>query len=360
MSLFAYIIASVLLSLIGWGIYLLYRRLKPGAAQRRSMIHLIIFVSLALPFSPNFHFSADNHLAQAQVHDAHGINEFCHCSDPNTSDLILYRAHQVYDFMLYYQTELILILSAIALFFVGLTLLRMGALFVLIRRSGAEIQELGGYRYRLIRNAPQLAAGSLRLFGKFIFWNPVLDDLDESEKKAILHHEIAHLRQFNTLEKIGMSLLRGLWFFNPVWSFFNRELELLSEFQADSYASQRKGNAKAYATLLLKVKTTKGLALLHFFSKSKSLKARIHNLMQSQKQPLPRTRRWAPGFIAGILLLFASDFYAQSIISERIRDIRIYQYISIRHEKSGETEFCRKCTLEAVENGEYDCYIDEE
>ena len=360
MSLFAYIIASLLLSLLGCGIYLLFKRLKPSSGQRRTMIHMVLLVSLLLPFSPNFHLSGEeDHLAHV-TEESHGINEFCHCSDPNTSDLILYRAHQVYDYMLYYQTELILVLSGIALFFVVLTLLRMGALFVLIRRSGAEVRKLDGYSYKLIRNAPQLAAGSFRLFGKYIFWNPVLDDLSETEKEAILHHEIAHLRQKNTLEKIGMSLLRGLWFFNPVWYYFNRELELLSEFQADAYASRKRGNAKAYAGLLLKVKTTKELALLHFFSKSRSLKARIQNLIQEQKQSRPRRTWLAPGLIAGILLLFATDFYAQTLISERIRDIRIYQYISIRHEKSGETEFCRKCTLEAVENGEYDCYIDEE
>ena len=51
MNLVPYIVSSILLSSIGWGVYLLFRWVRPEAKGRRTMAWLVLLTSLTIPLA---------------------------------------------------------------------------------------------------------------------------------------------------------------------------------------------------------------------------------------------------------------------------------------------------------------------
>ncbi len=321
------------------------------------MIWLVIGASLIIPlFSPLGEYAGTHNHAPEQIHSYEvrvdgfippaglTINEFCHCSEPQTRDLLLYQASRFYDVLLANAG----LLTAILLTFMAFFLVRHGTgvwkLYRMIRRYPVEKVKVGKHTVNLVRGFEKLSAGSIRLGKPYIFWHPDLDQLSNEEQKCILYHELSHLRQFNTYEKIILSILQGIWFFNPVLYFFRRELEYLSEFQADEYAFRNGTSRRDYAHLLLKVKTDQGFKLVHFF-KGSSLRKRIERILKGR----PRARLpLLPATVIGILLLFSGDMIAQSLITHSIQELEVYEFMTQANEETGQEEFCKKCTYEIV------------
>lgn len=353
MSFIPYIVTSILLSGIGWAVYLLFRWFHPSPKGRRGMAWLVMLSSLTLPLTPGFdlHFGTHPRTAHLVTHDAAGVippagqtlNEFCHCSEPMTGDVIMYQASRIYDTLLAHSNWILMVMLGIS----GLLLLRQGLriwrLVRWVRRFPVEKMDLQGKKVNLVRGPH--AAGALRLGGRFIFWHNELDQLDEAGKRAVLMHEFSHLKQHNTFEKLLLSALHGIWFLNPVLYFFRRELELLSEYTADAYAAQHASSRKHYATVLLTVKSRPEFAMGHFF-KGSSLRRRIEFLLGKSQRP---RLAMLPATLIGLALLFSSDLIAQSVIRQQIQEIAVYEYMHERNVETGQEEFCYKCTMEAVE-----------
>lgn len=357
MTLGAYVISSLLLSWIGWGVYLLMRWVHPRPLARRRMVWLVLASSLLIPLTAPFaeYAGTYDHPAQAQAEfqtssavippAGQSLHEFCHCTQPETSDVILYQASRFYDVLLANAGWIGLVLLICTLFFTLRYLLGLRQLMRLVRRQPASPLDLAGQRVWCIRGQGDLAAGALWLGRSYIFWHPSLDQLPREEQQAILLHELSHLRQRNTLEKLFLSLLQGIWFMNPIWYFFSRELETLSEYVADEFAAGQLQSRKRYAGLLLRVKSGQALAMAHLF-KGGQLRKRIERILQG-----PETTRmplW-PAFFLGLVLLLSSELAAQKIIRSGLLDMEIYEYISEAHQRTGQEEFCKKCTLEAVD-----------
>ncbi len=357
MSIPSYLLSSVLLSWIGIGVYLIFRWLRPEVKGQRTMIWLVIAASLIIPlFSPLGDYAGTHSHAPEQLHSYHAsqdgfippagltLKEFCSCTEPQTRDVLLYQASRFYDVMLANAGLLTLILVSFMVFFLfrhGIGILK---LYRMIRRYPVEKITVGKHRVNLVRGFEKLSAGSIRLGKPYIFWNPDLDKLSASEQECIMRHELSHLRQFNTYEKIILSLLQGIWFFNPVLYFFRRELEFLSEFQADEYASRHVKSRREYAHLLLKVKSDQEFKLVHFF-KGSSLRKRIERILKGH----PRARLpLLPATVLGLLLLFSGDLIAQSLITDSIQELEVYEFMTQANEETGQEEFCKKCTYEIV------------
>lgn len=71
----------------------------------------------------------------------------------------------------------------------------------------------------------------------FSFWGLIFLPLSHysiEEEKAILRHEEVHVQHLHSLEKILLTLLQTIFWFNPFYYFFHRELELQHEFEADA------------------------------------------------------------------------------------------------------------------------------
>lgn len=355
MNLIAYIISSILLSWVGAGVYLAFRRTRPGIRARRLMLWLIVGISLTMPLTPGFNqvvLSSGNPVfAQPGTPplpaDPQTLHDFCHCETPNAGDVIMYQASRIYDVLLSNQHIILIVLLVIG--FLSLLRLgfRLGLIWRLTRGYSAERIEVAGHKLRRIRGFERLAAGSIRFGGKYVFWHDRLDALPEAEQQAILLHELSHIRQFNTHEKLFLGFLQAIWLINPALYFFGRELEMLSEYTADEYAAGAAGNRKAYASLLLKIKSSAQFAPVHFFRGGR-LRKRIERVLSP---PVPRRGfQYFPAFLVALVFLFPGEIATQNLINEQIRDIRVYQFLTIQNHQSGASEFCRKCTYEAVDN----------
>jgi BlaR1 peptidase M56 len=344
MSLIAYILSSVLLSWIGAAAYLVFRRFWPLGQAPRLVIWLGIGLSLLLPLGGGL--GPERPVAtQAAVSAPQSVHDFCHCAQPGAGDVIRYHSSQLSDAMLAYRPliwAVFAVLLGLVLLRFGIGLLRLG---LLTRRNAAEWITVEGQRVRLVRGVPGLRAGALRLGGRFIFWHDALDALDPQERRAILLHELSHIRQYNTYERLVLGLVQAIWFWNPAYYFFRRELERLSEYTADRFVVQRIADARAYARLLLRFKTDQGLAMVSLF-KGGELKRRVGYLLQP---PRPAGVRVGMAFGLCVALLLPSELLAERMIASGIREIAVYEFLTAANHETGKKEFCRKCTYEAVE-----------
>jgi len=70
-------------------------------------------------------------------------------------------------------------------------------------------------------------------FFRSIFWKKDMP-VDSDESRCILRHELAHVRLGHSWDKTLMQLVCCLFWMNPFFMLFRRELELVHEFAADS------------------------------------------------------------------------------------------------------------------------------
>jgi len=73
-------------------------------------------------------------------------------------------------------------------------------------------------------------------FFRTIFWKNGIS-VDSSEGRCILRHELAHVRLGHSWDKALMQLVCCVFWMNPFFMLFRRELELVHEFAADSESS---------------------------------------------------------------------------------------------------------------------------
>jgi hypothetical protein len=86
-------------------------------------------------------------------------------------------------------------------------------------------------------------------FFKNLFWKdsiPLQSDLG----RQILKHEMVHIEQKHTWDKILISTVQSLFWFNPIFYFLKKEISLIHEYLADKKAIE-KSDTKAFAAMLL-------------------------------------------------------------------------------------------------------------
>ena len=82
-----------------------------------------------------------------------------------------------------------------------------------------------------------------------LFWkNSILINSDLG--RQILKHEMVHIEQKHSFDKIFMELVTGIFWFNPVFWFIKKEINLIHEYLADKKAVT-KSDTKAFAQMLL-------------------------------------------------------------------------------------------------------------
>ncbi|WP_426490033.1 TonB family protein [Hymenobacter sp. 102] len=143
--------------------------------------------------------------------------------------------------------------------------------------------------YVLVRTGGQLPTSS---FGRWILWDETVP-LSPAEAQAVLAHEIAHVQQGHTAEKLRLELVRALLWPVPFVHLFPRALAQVQEFMADSaalrLASPVTASPTAYASLLARLALRPyqpDLPLTQSFTQSLTL-TRIRMLTQSTA-----ARRW--------------------------------------------------------------------
>ncbi len=87
-------------------------------------------------------------------------------------------------------------------------------------------------------------------FFKYIFWNKEID-VDSSAGQHILKHEVAHVQEKHSADKLFLSLMLIVGWCNPFLWLIRKELNMIHEFIADQKAVSD-GDAHSFATMLLK------------------------------------------------------------------------------------------------------------
>ena len=164
--------------------------------------------------------------------------------------------------------------------------------------------------YTLVHTHGQLPTSS---FGRVVLWDETLP-LSPAEARQVLCHELAHVRQGHTYDRLLLELLRAALWFNPFVHLCGRALALTHEFLADeaalrddSLAPPAFSTSRSYAHLLARQVATRlgfSIPLAHTFSHSQTLNriAMIH-----ETSPIRRWKQWlALPLLAALVTIVAT------------------------------------------------------
>ncbi|MGY3088546.1 Zn-dependent protease with chaperone function [Hymenobacter sp. UYAg731] len=144
-------------------------------------------------------------------------------------------------------------------------------------------------------------------FGRVIFWDETLA-LSPAEAHQVLCHELAHVRQHHTYDRLLLELLRAALWFNPFVHLCGRALALTHEYLADEAAlhddfSPTPSLSTSYSQLLARQVASRlgfSVPLAHSFSHSQTL-SRI--AMIQKTNPIRRWKQWLALPLAGVLVV---------------------------------------------------------
>ncbi|GGG51421.1 hypothetical protein GCM10007332_11400 [Epilithonimonas arachidiradicis] len=86
-------------------------------------------------------------------------------------------------------------------------------------------------------------------FFRNLFWKKSIE-INSPVGQQILKHEMVHIEQKHSWDKLLMQLVKSIFWFNPVFYFINKEINLIHEYLADKKAV-KKSDTKAFAQMLL-------------------------------------------------------------------------------------------------------------
>lgn len=86
-------------------------------------------------------------------------------------------------------------------------------------------------------------------FFKNLFWKTSIET-NSVVGQQILKHEMVHIEQKHTWDKLCMQIVKSVFWINPVFFFISKEMDLIHEYLADHKAVE-KSDTKAFAEMLL-------------------------------------------------------------------------------------------------------------
>lgn len=119
------------------------------------------------------------------------------------------------------------------------------------------------------------------------------NQMSEEETKAVIAHELAHIRQFDIVFTMFIQILGDVFWFIPGYRICSRKIDRMREVIADQLAVASGVQAEQLASALLKLKEipdVKNKFILYsaFTRESSLLKLRVHRLLGQEQEPTPR------------------------------------------------------------------------
>lgn len=153
-------------------------------------------------------------------------------------------------------------------------------LFKLLKHTKQNTKEING-----LKLVPKSDGFTNCSFFSYVFIDE--NSLTESELQVLLRHEEVHVKQYHSVDKIMLIIVKAVLWFNPIVYFYDKALEQIHEYEADELTSQNFGTA-IYANLLLRLAVTKSdMPLVHNFVKS-PIKVRIKMLYHSKSKNMKK------------------------------------------------------------------------
>jgi len=148
------------------------------------------------------------------------------------------------------------------------------------------------------------AKGTPFSFFRYIFWNEDIDIRSEAGKQ-ILQHELTHVQQKHSVDKVLIQVILVVGWFNPFFWILRKEMEMIHEFIADKKAVNNGDTASLAQMLLAAAYPQQQFSLTHpfFFS---PIKRRLQMLTNNKKPRFSYIRRLIVlPLLAIVVVLFA-------------------------------------------------------
>ncbi|SHL91481.1 M56 family metallopeptidase [Chitinophaga sp. CF418] len=136
--------------------------------------------------------------------------------------------------------------------------------WLMIKRLTRQGEQTNFNNYLLIRH-PQIKS-TFSFFGN-IFWGEELTP-DSEEGKQVLRHELEHVQGRHTADKLLLQLVCAIFWFNPFFHLFKRELAMVHEFLADKAAAAENAPDEYARTLLQMTLQTKRMLIANSFTQA--------------------------------------------------------------------------------------------
>lgn len=117
-------------------------------------------------------------------------------------------------------------------------------------------------------------------FFRNLFWKKSIE-INSPVGQQILKHEMVHIEQKHSWDKLLMQVSRSVFWFNPVFYFINKEINLIHEYLADNKAV-KKSDTRAFAQMLLESHFSGSVIPVTSPFLSSNLKKRLTMLTKNQ------------------------------------------------------------------------------
>jgi len=156
----------------------------------------------------------------------------------------------------------------------------------------------------------------------FSFFNTIVYNsalYSTAELESIIEHEKVHSEQHHTIDVLISRLFCIVFWFNPIVWFYKKAILQNLEFIADSEASKKILDKKAYQITLLKITTQENCVAItnHFYQSLIKKRIVMLNKNQSNKRNSWKYASVVPALV-GFVLLFQIEVVAQEKLKEEI------------------------------------------
>lgn len=221
-----YFLKAIICSGILFGYYLLFLKDKTFHHYNRFYLLLLVVVSMTLPLLKIEYFTIEFNDKVFLL-----LNKFQIFSDSkNTNDEINYLKF------------LAILLSIISVFL--LSKLSVGIFKIFRFKNQFRKEQFEGINFY----QTDLSEAPFSYF-KNLFWKNSIA-LNSDIGKQILKHEMVHIEQKHSYDKVFMEIVTAVLWFNPVFHLIKKEIYLIHEYLADKKAV-RQSDTKAFAQMLL-------------------------------------------------------------------------------------------------------------
>lgn len=194
------------------------------------------------------------------------------------------------------------------------------------------------------------AKGTPFSFFKYIFWNDQIN-INSTVGDQILKHELAHVYEKHSIDKLFLSLAVIVNWYNPFLWLIRKELNMIHEFIADEKAINN-GDTSAFAAMLLETAYPAHSSMLINSFFHSPIKRRLLMITSSKKTSFTYLRRIVIlPLLAFTCLLFAFTF-KKDRLSQNVANTNSYQanknYLNLQESTSAieadvqDTTFSRK------------------
>ncbi|MCF4100226.1 M56 family metallopeptidase [Gillisia sp. M10.2A] len=124
----------------------------------------------------------------------------------------------------------------------------------------------------------------------FTFFNHIFlgEKLEEEQRAHIVNHELAHARQYHSLDLLLFEVLKIIFWFNPLIYIYQARLTAVHEFIADEQALKATERASYYQQLLNTAFGTTNISFINQFFNHSLIKKRIVMLQKSKSKTIAK------------------------------------------------------------------------